>query len=61
MHSIVLKYVQLVCITLWFDYVSCDSLLLEDAQNYMLLDREIHCTEDCMDTNSRSHKTAVRT
>lgn len=56
MHTIVLKYVQLFCIALLFDNVSCDNISLEASRNDMLLNREVGCTAACMQMNL----TAVR-
>ncbi|XP_055325419.1 tyrosine-protein kinase receptor torso-like isoform X2 [Sitodiplosis mosellana] len=52
MHKIVLKYVQLFCIALFFDNVSCDNISLEASRNDMLLNQEVGCTAACMQTNS---------
>lgn len=56
MHTIVLKYVQLFCIALLFDNVSCDNISLEASRNDMLLNREVGCMAACMEMNL----TAVR-
>lgn len=51
MHTIVLKYVQLFCIALLFDNVSCDNISLEASRNDMLLNREVGCMAACMQMN----------
>lgn len=56
MHTIVIKYVQLFCIALLFDNVSCDNLSLEASRDDVLLNRETGCMAACMEKN----ETAVR-
>lgn len=56
MHAIVIKYVQLFCIALLFDNVSCDNHSLEASRDDVLLNREAGCTAICLERNL----TAVR-
>lgn len=56
MYAIVTKYVQIFCIAIFFDNVSCDQMLLKEAQNDFMLIQETACMALCMIEQSQQQR-----
>lgn len=48
MHAIVTKYMQIFCIAVFFDNVSCDQMPLREAKADYILIGEAACTAACI-------------
>lgn len=49
MHVLLIKYVQLICISVVFNTVNCEELLIEDeAMDELELNKVAACTSKCL-------------
>lgn len=52
MQAIVIKYIQLFCVAVLFDNVSCDPIVLKNYQDDLLFYKTTSCTASCLQENS---------
>lgn len=48
MQAIVIKYIQLFCVAVLFDNVSCDQILLKNYKDDLLFYQTTSCAASCL-------------
>lgn len=48
MQAIVIKYIQLFCVAVLFDNVSCDQMMLKNYKDDLLFYQTTSCTASCL-------------
>lgn len=51
MQAIVIKYIQIFCVAVLFDNVSCDQIMLKNYEDDLLFYQTTSCTASCLKDN----------